>query len=340
VLCLLGDLAIDQTAELLITATVDPSTQGQLTNAASATSPDDADPENNTAQAVATVVAAADLSVVKSVSGPPVAGGTVEWTIEVGNAGPAVAPDVVLTDPLPAGVTEPVLPADCSLLTGTITCAVGELAVDGTATRVISAAVDPVARGVLTKTADVDEVAIDAPVTYTVTVSNTGPSAALGVSVTEQLPDGAGIGSTEVSQGTYDADGNVWTVGTVAAGVPAVLTVVLSFPVAGDRVNTVVASTADAPQPISAQAAVRVNPDEPTPPPGPEPPLPPSPIPPAPNPPAPNPGPVAPPSVSGGTMPNTGFAADRIVVAALGLLLVGFTLIALGRRGRRTGRSG
>ncbi len=218
VLCVLGDLAVDQTAELLITATVDPSTQGQLTNAASATSPDDADPQNNTAQASATVVAAADLSVVKTVSGdPPVAGGTVEWTIEVGNAGPAVAPDVVLTDPLPAGVADPVLPADCSLLTGTITCAVGELAVGGTATRVISAAVDPTVRGVLTntasvtatpldvdpanntstaaapigvqgtltltKTADADEVAIDAPVTYTVTVSNTGPSAALGVSV-------------------------------------------------------------------------------------------------------------------------------------------------------------
>ena len=171
--------------------------------------------------------------------------------------------------------------------------------------------------------------------------------------MTEQLPDGAGIGSTEVSQGTYDADGNVWTVGTVAADVPAVLTVVLSFPVAGGPVNTVVASAANAPQPIAARAAigcgalaaVRVIPDEPTPPPGPEPPLPPSPIPPAPNPPAPNPpvpnpGPVAPPSVSGGTIPNTGFAADRIVVAALGLLLVGFTLIALGRRDRRTGRSG
>ena len=66
-------------------------------------------------------------------------------TVEVSNAGPAPAPDVVFTDALPAGLGEVVLPDGCTLDAGAIMCAIGELAVDGSATRVITAPVDATA---------------------------------------------------------------------------------------------------------------------------------------------------------------------------------------------------
>ena len=97
-------------------ATVDPATQGTLTNSAAATTPDESDPQDNVAQADTEVVAAADVSVIKTVTG---ATGRRRFrsagAVVVSNAGPAAAPDVVLTDALPAGLGDPVLPDGCTL---------------------------------------------------------------------------------------------------------------------------------------------------------------------------------------------------------------------------------
>jgi hypothetical protein len=57
-----------------------------------------------------------------------------------------------------------------------------------------------------------------------VSVTNSGPSAALGVTVQEDLPVGGAVTDATATQGGYDAATGIWTVGTVGAGAPAVLT--------------------------------------------------------------------------------------------------------------------
>jgi uncharacterized repeat protein (TIGR01451 family) len=57
-------------------------------------------------------------------------------------------------------------------------------------------------------------------ITFTVTLSDQGPSAATGVQVTDLLPAGLTFVSATSSQGTYDNITRIWDVGTVSPGVP------------------------------------------------------------------------------------------------------------------------
>lgn len=70
----------------------------------SSTTPDP-DPNDNQATAVTAVTTQADLSVVKSDTPDPVSpGGTLTYSITVGNSGPSDAANVTLSDVLPAGL--------------------------------------------------------------------------------------------------------------------------------------------------------------------------------------------------------------------------------------------
>src|SRR5262249_22384237 len=60
-------------------------------------------------------------------------------------------------------------------------------------------------------------------ITYTVTLSNSGPDAATDVQVTDHLPAGLSFVSATPSQGTYNPGLGRWTVGTVAVGAPDTL---------------------------------------------------------------------------------------------------------------------
>ena len=64
---------------------------------------------------------------------------------------------------------------------------------------------------------------VGATVTYAVTVSNLGPDTASGVSVAEALPAGLTLVTASASQGAWD--GATWSVGTLADGATASLTV-------------------------------------------------------------------------------------------------------------------
>jgi len=65
--------------------------------------------------------------------------------------------------------------------------------------------------------------------TYTIEVINNGPDQATNVEVTEQLPNGVSyIAPHTASQGSYDAATGVWTVGTLANGANATLTINVS----------------------------------------------------------------------------------------------------------------
>ena len=69
-----------------------------------------------------------DLQISKTVS-PAFArpGDTVTFTLVAKNAGSAAADEVVITDPLPAGVTFLSATSPCSFLSGTVTCEIGTL---------------------------------------------------------------------------------------------------------------------------------------------------------------------------------------------------------------------
>ena len=61
-------------------------------------------------------------------------------------------------------------------------------------------------------------------VTFSIAVTNNGPSTATGVNLTDQLPSGLTYVSATPTQGTYNSGTGVWTIGTLANGATATLT--------------------------------------------------------------------------------------------------------------------
>lgn len=88
------------------------------------------------------------------------------------------------------------------------------------------------------------------PIVYTISVENNGPAGATNISLTDQLP--AGLEATDnngiASAGTYDAATGLWSVGSLAPGETATLTLegtVLPTAVGGDIENTTTSATSD-----------------------------------------------------------------------------------------------
>lgn len=92
---------------------------------------------NNTASTSSTVASPtqADVAIVKTASPEPVDQGTnLTYTLQVTNNGPAVAQNVVVTDPLPSQVTytsSSTTQGSCSLSGTTVTCNLGSIGVGG-----------------------------------------------------------------------------------------------------------------------------------------------------------------------------------------------------------------
>lgn len=79
-------------------------------------------------------------------------------------------------------------------------------------------------------------------VVFTITATNNGPIAATGVQVNDMLPAGYSFVSSTVSTGSYSAASGVWTIGNLASGVSASLTITATVNAAGSYVNTAVIS--------------------------------------------------------------------------------------------------
>lgn len=104
--CSLGTIASGGSVDYTVTVMVGPSLTGQITNQVSvATSSTESDTTNNSATQDTAVVAVADLSITKMDSSDPIISGgnqVLVYTIEVSNAGPSDATNVLVTDTLPA----------------------------------------------------------------------------------------------------------------------------------------------------------------------------------------------------------------------------------------------
>ena len=225
----------------------------------------------STSGSVTTPVAAStDLKIAKTVSNAtPNVGNTIEFTITVGNGGPSNASNVVVNDLLPSGLTfVSSTPSQGSYVSGTGVWSVGALSPAATATLKIRATVtsaasitntasisgtepDPVSdnntasvslQGTsadlsLTKTANTTAPNVGQNVSFTLTVTNNGPTTpATAVEVTDLLPATLGFVSATPAA-NYNAATGKWTVGSVATGTPQVLTIVARPLVASPIIN-------------------------------------------------------------------------------------------------------
>jgi len=173
----------------------------------------------------------ANLWIVKTSSHDPVLAGTaLTYTLSITNSGAVTATGVLLTDTLPAGVTllssNPGSPL-CSSVDNVVICSLGDLGAGANTLVTLTVQVHPSVTGALTNnvavgssTSDDDpldnstslvttveaeaDLAIqksDNPdpvfptdlLTYTLTIDNNGPSDALDVNLTDNLPQGVGF---------------------------------------------------------------------------------------------------------------------------------------------------
>ena len=241
-------------AELVLLLSVRVDTAEAALNTATVTASDQFDPNTANNQDTAELDAlVSDLQLLKSVDNPsPNVGDIVNFTVTLRNHGPQNATNIVVTDQLPSGLTfvaaTPAAGTTFNPTTGQ--WSVPSLANGGSVTLVIEAVADAATPQVnnaaitaqteidsnpnnntgsatvtpqqtdLAVTKSVDNVRpnVGDLVTFTVTVTNAGPSVATGVQLTDQLPSGLVFQTAVTSQGTYDDLTGVWVVGTLAAG--------------------------------------------------------------------------------------------------------------------------
>ncbi len=238
------------------------------------------------------VGANADLAV--GVSTTPVGtvalGNNLTYNITLTNLGPSTATGVVITNVLPSGVnyvsgtsSQGVVSRSGSLVTATL----GSMGVNGTATLTI--VVTPTAAGSLTNTvtaasavndantlnnvavttstavtdsadllvgltATPDPVTVGGNITYSITLTNRGPSTATSVVLTNPLPSSVTLVSFTTPQGTAAnvSGAVVFTLGSVPTGTNVTMQVVVTANVAGVVNNTAFVTAGGTFDPVAA----------------------------------------------------------------------------------------
>jgi uncharacterized repeat protein (TIGR01451 family) len=264
-------------ATFTITAAVLPGATGTLENIVTVTPPgtvSDLVPSNNTATDTDTLVAQADLSVLKTLNTNPVVPGTpVKYTIEVSNSGPSAVTGATVNDTLPPQLQNATW--TCSATAGSSCGAASgsgninttvNLLVNGKATFVLNATVAADATGnivntatvtppagvpdnnpgngsststapvvpasdlTVLKTASPNPVKATENVTFTIAVTNSGPSMADAVSLSDPLAAGLTLVSASSTKGTCSGTQTVTcNIGKLDAAAPnntAVVTIV------------------------------------------------------------------------------------------------------------------
>jgi len=212
---------------------------------------------------------------------PSIVNSNLIYTITLTNAGPSTATGVLLTDLLPAGITNAVSSSTTqgSWTTngaGQLVCNVGTLAKDATVTATLVIA--PTALGTITNTiiavanetdanplnntattvtavsqptADLaiglvdapDPIAVGAILTYTITVTNLGPATAVNVIVTNTLPAGVTIASVIPPGGSTNGSVITYGLGNIGSGGVGTFVIQVTPTVAGTITNTAVVNS-------------------------------------------------------------------------------------------------
>ncbi len=285
----LGTLANGANASFTITVTVVGGAGTTVANNAEATSATtDPDPTNNKRTAPVRVKPRADLELEKTVDdATPDVEADDRFTLKVTNHGPNTAENVVISDPLPAGMIFVDASPGCDYDGTTVTCDIGTLANNESATRTItmrapvalaeqartnSATVtttttDPTPGNndananftigkrvdlAVNKTVSPGTAAAGGNASYTIGLTNNGPSAATNVELDDPLPAGLELVSATPSQGNCTSNGNQveCDLGTIASGGGAqvVITVRPAASVVGRRLENTATVRASEPE--------------------------------------------------------------------------------------------
>lgn len=259
---LIGSLANEASVTIMIKGTVRSSAQGSIINTATvSTTTPDPDPSDNTSTIITPIRASADISIRKTASTPNVtAGSTLTYTLVVSNAGPSLAENVILTDVVSNDLTHVTFSLDGGMTSSPWpgTYLIGSLASGAYVTLVIQGTVQSIAAGTITNTAvvstttpdpdpvnntstvttpisasadisvvklaNVSPVVIGQLLTYTIVVSNAGPSAAHNVNLTDEIPSGLKhvMYSTDGGESFAPWSGS-YSIGTLANGASATI---------------------------------------------------------------------------------------------------------------------
>ena len=270
----LGTLTSGQITNVTLTVTAPAS--GSLTNIATVSTPT-GDPNltnNVTPPVITTVTPVADVAIGKVGSAFVVAASNLTYTISVTNFGPSSASGVVVTDSLPATVTfvsatggglnnsgvvnwslghlDQWPDHECDLnrygsgfrhLTNiaTVSTPTGDPNLTNNVTPPVITTVTPVADVAIGKLGSAFVVAAS-NLTYTISVTNFGPSSASGVVVTDALPGSVTFVS---ATGSGLNNGGVvnWTLGTLTNGQTTNVTLTVTAPASGSLTNVASVST-------------------------------------------------------------------------------------------------
>jgi uncharacterized repeat protein (TIGR01451 family) len=264
VVCNIGTLAAGATRTLLVQANVNSlAADGlTLTNVVTATSPTATTPMTDVVTSTVRQPSGgdADLVISKHAADTVIAGEEITYTLVVTNRGPATATAVSVVDALPGGVSLVGVTSSQGVCESGVSCQLGSLALNATAVITVVGLVDS---GVLTGSSLVNVARVDAanrdPVggnnqtsvtttvetlanlsisksatpspavpgeqlTYVLVVTNSGPSDAVGVQVTDTLPAGFNVSLVSATQGGCSSFS--CTLGTIPAGGVARITIV------------------------------------------------------------------------------------------------------------------
>lgn len=226
-------------------------------------------------------VSCTDLMVIKTVNNAvPTVGSDLKFTIEVKNNGAVDATGVTVTDLLPTGYTY----ISSTVSTGAYNNAtgiwnVGNLAHGASATLTVTARVNATGayanRAVITgnesdpdpsnnestvtptpgtiqanlgvvKSVNIAAPLIGSNVVFTIAVNNAGPNNATNVKVTDLLTEGYTYLSSTVTTGTFDGPSGTWTIGNMANGANATMTMTARVNAGGPYSNTATIAGAEA----------------------------------------------------------------------------------------------
>ena len=263
VTCAIGTMASGATTTITIVVAIDAdaASGSSIANTANVTTTtNDPNDANDSSTTTATVATSADLTVTKSGPASVTAGTNATYTIDVTNNGPSDAANVSLSDTLPPNTTLVSATPGCSGTT-TVTCTVGTLTDGASATITIVLAIDSDAPDgssiantaiVSATTSDPDNgnnsstttatVATSADVsikkngpatvtagsnaTYAIDVTNSGPSDAANVSLSDTLPPNTTfVSATPGCSGTTTV---TCAIGTLANGATTTITIVVA----------------------------------------------------------------------------------------------------------------
>ncbi len=263
-----GNVANNGTATVLVTVLVAASRTTELSNTATVTAtPPDPIPPNNQSNRKTPVTPKIDLEIQKSDDVDPViAGQSLTYTLLILNHGPSNATGVTVVDALPAGLTfvsATSTQGSVSFVNGTLTASVGNMNLDGTATITLRTTVNSSTTGTLSNTATVTgnetelnsannqdtepttvvtlvdlainksvsatPVEFNTPFSYTLLVSNNGPSDSTGVTVVDALPTGLVLDSATTTRGTVASVNGTITanIGNLARSATATVTLIV-----------------------------------------------------------------------------------------------------------------